>query len=200
MDSLVVTTPQEYFRDLLSEALSRQQVAVQPDTEFYLVNLLSQFLSSDRLFTHHDGETRDTEPLALLLAKSLDSPRETQIRTLRELGDVSLYMSGFFTDSLSRLPVDLNYYVQMGGSAYAKVAELCRGATLAQLYAELSEKFRACVEVLSEVAEVTAVASNAGVVRLYEKWVQTGSVRLAKRLGEQGVMPSFVPAKGGLKQ
>ncbi len=200
MDALVVTTPQEYFRDLLSEALNRQQVAVNPDTEFYLVNLLSQFLSSDRLFTHHEGDSRDTEPLALMLAKAMDSPRETQIRTLRELGDVSLYMSGFFTDSLSRLPVDLNYYVQMGGSAYGKIAELCRGANLATLYAELSEKFRAFVEVLSEIAEVTAVASNAGVVRLYERWVQTGSVRLAKRLGEQGVMPSFAPAKGNLKQ
>jgi hypothetical protein len=199
-ESLVLTTPQEYFRDLLGTALTRQNVRVQPDTEFYLVNLLAQFLTCDKLYTEREDGARDTEPLALMLARAMQGGREVQIRTLRQLGDVSLYVSGFFTDSLSRSVVDVDYYVRMGGTAYAKVSELSRVGNLSTLYAELSVKFAAFVDVLSEVAENTAVATNAGVVRLYERFLKTGSTRMARLLGERGVVAQVPPKDGGLKQ
>jgi hypothetical protein len=195
---LTLTSPREYFRDLLGTAISHQRVTVEPETEFYLVNLLSEFLDSNKLFVQRDDGSLDTEPLALMLARALEGSRESQIQGMRKLGDVSLYMSGFFSDALSRQVVDIDYYIGMGGAAYARVAELIKAQGAAALYAELSQKFNAYVDLLSEVAEKTAVTSNRGVVRLYERWIKTGSVRLARMLGQQGVLAQ-VPPEDGMK-
>ena len=40
---------------------------------------------------------------------------------LRYLGDFSLFTSGFFSDSLSRRAVDVDYYVSMGEFAYGSL-------------------------------------------------------------------------------
>lgn len=186
MSGLVVVSAQEYFRDLLGSAIDRQKVEVGQATEFYLVNLLAEFLSAEKLFKP-TADGMEQEPLALMLARALEGPREAQVPALRKLGDVSLYVSGFWSDSLSRSVVDIDYYIHMGGAAYSKVAELSPTSSRS-LYEELSARFRACVDVLAEVAEHTAMVTNTGVVRLYERWVKTGSARLARLLGEQGVV------------
>jgi hypothetical protein len=185
---LEVVSPQEYFRGLLGSALDHQRLAVGAETEFYLVNLLAEFLDADKLFQPHPDGSKDQQPLALMLARALDGPREAQLPALRKLGDVSLYVSGFWSDSLSHSAVDIGYYIRMGGVAYGKVAELAGSRASRTVYEELSDKFRAFVDVLAEVAEHTAMVTNRGVLRLYERWTQTGSARLARLLGEQGVV------------
>ena len=58
MDALEeVTVPAispERFRALLGEAMGRQRLAVADVTEFYLVNLLSEFVTAEKLFTPDD--------------------------------------------------------------------------------------------------------------------------------------------------
>lgn len=196
MSGLVVVSAQEYFRDLLGSAINRQRVELGQATEFYLVNLLAEFLSADKLFQAGTDGSKDQEPLALMLARALEGPREAQVPALRKLGDVSLYVSGFWSDSLSRSVVDIDYYIQMGGAAYSKVAELSPHSSRS-LYEELAAKFNAFVDVLAEVAEHTAMVTNQGVVRLYERWVKTGSTRLARLLGERGVVAQL-PGDGKL--
>jgi hypothetical protein len=44
--------------------------------------------------------------------------------------------------------------------------------------------------VLSEVSERTFCASNADLLRLYEKWLKTGSRRSGQLLVERGVVPN----------
>ena len=46
----LVAQPQDFFRELVTEAMGRQKVSAQPETEFYLVNLLNQFIKTDRLY------------------------------------------------------------------------------------------------------------------------------------------------------
>lgn len=196
---VALISAQEYFKDLLGGALARQKLELGEGTEFYLVNLLSEFLSADKLFSPQDDGSKEQEPLALMLARALDGPREAQVPALRKLGDVSLYVSGFWSDSLSRSAVDVDYYIRMGGAAYGKVAELTPAKGARPLYGELSARFNALVDVLSEVAEHTAMVTNTGVVRLYERWVKTGSARLARLLGQQGVVAQL-PAGPELKQ
>src|SRR5205823_3956984 len=64
------------------------------------------------------------------------------------------------------------------------------------LWDELSEKFSQLVEVLNEVAERTLLNSDTGLVRLYEKWMKTGSARVGVMLREQGV-PAIVGVPRG---
>jgi hypothetical protein len=44
--------------------------------------------------------------------------------------------------------------------------------------------------VLADISERTAVTSNNDVLRLYEKWLRTGSQRDGQRLIERGIVPN----------
>ena len=98
-------------------------------------------------------------------------------------------MSGFFADSLRRKLVDVDYYVTIGEYAYAALSRH-EADTLSPVFAELATKFPAFVDVLSEVSERTACTSNADLLRLYEKWLKTGSRRSGELLIERGVVPN----------
>lgn len=178
----------EFFRDLLSRAIENQGASVQPFTEFYLVNLLHEFLASEALYVQGEDGTWQQKPLAFLLKEALEEAGPARVRKLRRLGDTSLFISGFFPDSLARRSslVDVDYYIAMGGRAYDAVA---RHAAESSLWEELSDKFRLLVDILNEVSERTVASSEAGVLRLYERWLKTGSRRLASLLTQKGVVP-----------
>lgn len=185
----------EFFRAVLGEALASRRLAVAEPTEFYLVNLLSEFMFADRLFTEDQDGRKDSEPLAVLYARALQQARDERIRTLRRLGDVSLYRAGFFSESLRESLVGPDYYIQMGGAAYAQVADLSPMGGFAAVYRELCDKFRALVQVLEEIsARAMAAGSPSGVLKVYESWVRTGSDQLERVLVDAGL----VPPKGGL--
>jgi len=203
MSGRIVTamSAQEYFKELLEEAIANQKVALDEMTAFYLVDLLSRFIDTEALYLRRPDGSLDAEPLAFILQRALEGDREERIAALRKLGDSSLYVAGFFSDSLSRSVVDVDYYVQMGGAAYGSLARLARaraGGLFGTLYAELGEKFIAIADLFSEISERASVTTNKGVVRLYERWVKTGSDRLTRLLAEQGVLPALV--KPGMPQ
>jgi hypothetical protein len=50
------------------------------------------------------------------------------------------------------------------------------------------------VDLLNEVSERTLHSTNVGLARLYERWLKTGSERLARLLAQQGIAP--FPRKG----
>ncbi|MCP3143709.1 hypothetical protein [Pyxidicoccus xibeiensis] len=177
----------EFFKSLLDEVIGRQRVVIGESTEFYLVNLLSEFALTDKLFTREEDGRKDREPLAVLYHQALQQERHERIRTLRRLGDVSLYTAGFFSGALQSGAVGPDYYIQMGGTAYGQVAEL---SPAAQVYRELHDKFRLLVEVLEEIAARGMVqAGPAGALKVYESWVRTGNDRLERVLVDAGMVP-----------
>jgi hypothetical protein len=180
----------EFFKDRLVAAREHQKLEVQAGTEFYLVNLLSEFLSSEQLYRTADHEA---EPLAFMLKRAQESQGFERVRELKTLGDTSLYVSGFFADSFERKLVDIDYYISMGGRAYSHLSEIFQGGGAGPLYTELAQKFVKIVDLLSEVSERAALGTNKGVVRLYERFVKTGSERMARLLAEQGLMPMAKP-------
>jgi len=182
----------DFFRDLLSRAIENQRASVQPFIELYLVNLLHEFLASEALYVQAEDGSWQQKPLAFLLKEALEEAGPSRVRLLKRLGDTSLFISGFFPDSLARRSslVDVDYYIAMGGRAYDAVA---RHALERSLWAELSDKFRLLVDILNEVSERTLASSEAGLLRLYERWLKTGSDRLANALVRQGLVP---PKKG----
>ncbi|TMA22029.1 MAG: hypothetical protein E6J88_14925 [Deltaproteobacteria bacterium] len=188
-----VLSPQsvrEFFRDLLQRALENQRARVQPFTELYVVNLLHEFLLSEALYVQADDGTWQQKPLAFLLKEALEEAGPTRVHLLKRLGDTSLFVSGFFPDSLARRSslVDDDYYIAMGGRAYDAVGVL---GGHRDLWSELSSRFRLLVDLLNEVSERTQLSTNAGIVRLYERWKKTGSERLASLLAGQGVTLSL---------
>ena len=72
-----------------------------------------------------------------------------------------------------------------GGHAYARLAHEHETAASVgpAVFSELAGHFREFVDVLSEVSEATRLSTPLSVVRLYERWLQTGSRRAAAAPG-----------------
>jgi hypothetical protein len=175
----------EFFHEAVTSALKSKQVQAQDATEFYLVNLLVQYTS----------ERVDEAPLAIKLAQANHALPEERARALREVGDTSLYMSGFFADALAGKMVAVDYYIAMGGAAYGQLAKNPAGLGAASgffqnVYDELSGRFDTFVEVLGEIRAHTNIASSTNVLRLYEEWVRTGSDWVERRLRGTGLLPA----------
>jgi hypothetical protein len=186
-ESLVhAQTPLEFFKEQVEAACERQRLRPQPLTSYYVVSLLSECVQMHRFGTS-DAMGCD-EPLGIKLLRALHTGGSLQRLGLKQVGDASLFISGFFSDSLRRSLVDVDYYVSLGGYAYRSLGTT--DDTLSPIFAELSEKFVAFVDVLSEVSARTSLTSDADLLRLYEKWVRTGSRRNGDLLAERGIVPS----------
>jgi hypothetical protein len=130
----------------------------------------------------------------MLYLRSQQVPAEERVRLLRRLGDMALCISGFFADSLNRKVVDQDYYIQMGGAAYGTLAATFdkkgNGADVfVELYDELARKFSSLVEVLNEVSEGVS-GRDQSMLRIYDRWLKTGSDRMHRMLIERGVLPN----------
>lgn len=185
----------EFFRDSVGEALSKQSIQAEDHTVHYVVELLTGFTRAEEFHAAgQDTQARTMRPLALMLNDAVDAPTDAdRERAMRRLGDVALFIAGFFPDVFARRSVDVDYCIRMGGTAYSWLAE--RGRYSAQvrayggIFSELSEKFAMFVEVLGEISDLGRSYSSADVLRLYELWVRTGSPRADRRLRELGIEP-----------
>lgn len=180
-------SPIEYFKELVEAALFHQHLQVDDMTAFYVVNLLAGFVRLDRGVG--EGVGPDGEALGIRLLRSLEADDSRNRAALRRVGDLTLFISGFFSDSLNRKLVDIDYYVTLGGYAYGSLSRR-EVDSFASVFAELAAKFVALVDILTEVSEQSAVASNADLLRLYEKWLRTGSRRNGELLAERGIVPN----------
>jgi hypothetical protein len=175
----------EYFKELVESALHRQHLQAGDLTEYYLVNLLCQYVRLDARAATAD----QAQPLAIRLARALESGGSEARAQLRSLGDFSLFMSGFFADSFARRSVDVDYYKSMGEYAYASLSRR-EEDDFAEVFSELARKFVGFMDVLADVSERTALSSSSDVLRLYEKWLRTGSARDGQRLVDRGIIPN----------
>jgi len=183
----------EFFKDSLHETLAAQKLTIDAHTAHYIVNLLVLFARSDALF-ERTSEGMRVKPLVVMLSEALEArSAEERRRGLQRLGDVSLFIAGFFSRSFARKLVDIEYHIAMGGRAYAALASSVsrtRLDALTNVYAELADKFQPIVDVLNELSESGTPHSNADVLRLYEIWLKTGSKRSYGLLQRLGVTPA----------
>lgn len=170
----------EYFRDLVREAISKRGNGAKEGVEFYLVNLLKESMTATDL----------EEPLAFLYLRATRADSALRVKLLKRLGDFSLFITGFFPESLTRHLVGVNYYIQMGESAYGSLsAILARRSALAEIFSELSGGFVSYMDILSEVSEKAGVRKDTDLLRLYDLWIKTGSRRAAEVLAAEGIQP-----------
>lgn len=182
----------EFFQAEVVQTTSELRKDVPADTQIYLANLLARFASSDSVFVPMEGR-KELEPLAFVLKRAVEAEDEAgRVRELKHLGDIALYTSGFFSDRIERRGVEVDYYIEMGGMAYRNVSDLAGHRSIAagfrDLYAKLSRHFADLVTVLWELAERSRMTTARGLLELYQKWEQTGSDRLRRKLVRQGLI------------
>lgn len=183
----------DYFRTSVEDVVAKQGVEVDPHATHYVVNLITLFSRSEELY-EDDGETYGLKPLALMLADAADARSAAERNySLQRIGDVALFIGGFFMESLASKAVDIDYYVHMGENAYGSLSEEIRGTfrgnAFADVYLELATKFQVLIDVLNEVRDSARQESDVDVLRTYEVWLKTGSRHAEKLLRQQGIVP-----------
>ena len=189
---------QTFFHDVVDDAMRKKQIAATEAAEYYLVSLLTDYARLDA----RSSETLE-RPLTLLLDEALRAPGQDRFEKLRVLGDGVLYVSGFFAQHLETRGVEVRYVTSVGARAYDGAGRMLRGAagddTAPDLFFELAVNFESFAAVLSSVAEqlsLAAAPSSQGVLKLYERWLKTGSETLGAELMQRGVLP--VRGAGGV--
>ncbi|UXR65784.1 hypothetical protein EZJ49_05915 [Bdellovibrio bacteriovorus] len=184
-------SPEGYFQELVQKGLSQRKVQTYPLVETYLVNLLQHYLDARNLFDPGyatEGGQKNPTTLAEMYLTAQNADSVVRAEMLRKLGDRTLYISGFFGDSLSRKIVDVDYYAEIGGAAYASLAHCTREDTLARVYGVFSERFLEFVDVLTYISHHSFVKSDESILRLYERYMRTGSELAREKLVEMGVL------------
>jgi hypothetical protein len=185
-----------FFHDVVGDAMRQKQVTATDAAEVYLVSLLADYARPDAM----SSEALE-RPLTLLLDEAMHAPGSERFERLRVLGDGVLYVSGFFAEHLETRGVEVRYVTSLGARAYDGAGRMLRGANDngPDLFFELAENFERFAELLKAVAEKLSLAaqpSSMGVLKLYERWLKTGSERLGSELVGRGVLP--VRGAGGL--
>ncbi len=188
-----------FFAGLVGEALEERRLEATDATRAYVSGLLADYAKPGTF-------TRDAleRPVTLLLAEAKESVGRERFERLRALGDGTLYVCGFFAEHLENRGVALRYVESIGAQAYDGAASMLRGNSLTReqssvpdVFGELAAHFETFVELIESIADrlvaKRGASSNGGVVKLYERWLRTGSSDLATALGAQGL----VPQRGG---
>lgn len=116
---------------LVNEAEVSTNLVLDEHTESYLVFLLMRFCQNAKLME---------SIMALDFLQSLHTSRTRQLELLRDVGDKSLLFCGLFPGIAERRHVSLNYFSEIGQSAYQNVGEL-QEQSLSSLYYQLSAQF-----------------------------------------------------------
>ncbi|WP_394845622.1 hypothetical protein LZC95_52405 [Pendulispora brunnea] len=195
-----------FFHQIVEEAIRTRGVTVTAGATTYIVGLLADF-------ARPDGRAEETmdRPLAFLLDEALHTAAPAErFERLRTLGDGVLYASGFFGDHFEARGVEQSYLIGIGKTAYGTASSmLLRGPAATDtkkeaapdIFGELSDKFATLVTIIGEVADDTiakGAAGSKGLLKLYERWLKTGSDKLAQALSSQGLVPTRGP-KGVLQ-
>ncbi len=203
-----------FFDEVVEDALKATQVEASQSAARYLVGVLSDF-------TRPDSATREAfdRPLTLVLQEALVTPAPAErFERLRHLGDAVLYASGFFADHFVARGVEPSYVFGIGSRAYGTAGAMLRAGSpsttnvedqargnapperrdVIDVFSELSDHFDQFASVLAEVSDIAFAKNTAGargLLRMYEKWLKTGSERLAGELTAHGLIPTR-PVKG----
>lgn len=188
-----------YFQEVIEDAMRVRHIDATHAASTYLVSLLCDFAHPDE-----EAESPLKKPLTFLLHDALEATGTERFRRLRTLGDGILYGLGFFGSHIEMKGIDRGYVVDVGTSAYTQAAAMLRKRPSreplgADVLAELSTKFERFVQVLADVAEgslASAVSDGRSLVKLYERWLKTGSSRLAGELATRGILPRRNPTSG----
>ncbi len=197
--SEIILDSKMYFSELIGNACNERNVKTKPQVQEYLVNLLNNFLRADNLYVEKKADgTKENFCLAELYLTAVNADDKLKINLLKRLGDVSLYVSGFFGDSFKRKIIDVDYYIEMGETAYSVLSESTLTDLQSKVYKDISENFLSFVDVLTLISQECAIQDSSDILRLHDKYLLTNSGLAKDQLLELGVFN--IPKKSSSKQ
>lgn len=105
----------------------------------------------------------------------------------KHLGDYSLIVSGYFTESINDV-VGVEYYIDMGSLAYEQAAT----SLYRDPYYELASKYPVCVSALNEFSVINKKESYSDIIKLYNFWSVTKSQYTKEKLLKLGLLTEAI--------
>ena len=180
----------DFFHKHVKESIQNQNIKITKISEHYLAHLLADFTLTHKVFKLTRNNIR---PFFLIYHQAQFETANRKIKIFKELGDFSLFITGFLPDSLNRKIIDVDYYISLGRSAYENLSVLfeeIHESDFNLLFCELAEKFVAVTDILAEISSESFTQWNDGILRLYERWLKTRSKRDERLLFRKGIIPN----------
>ena len=180
--------PKDFFRELVSQATKEASVSPTPLATEYLVGLLEYFINTDHLFAFKNTDGRksmSTLAERWLSAGHLETHQRLEV--LKRLGDSSLYVCGFFSESLKRKLVDVDYYIEMGGNAYKSLASYNQGKQVSEIYEEFSTRFSDFAEILFVISQKSKISMSGDLLTMFDQVLARDSNSAKHELAKQGI-------------
>lgn len=193
---------ESFFHESITDSVSSQNVDVCEETVVYMTQLLTQYVRSEELF-EQDEDGVQLRPLAMLYCQAAEaSDQKSRRDRLKKLGDLALFVSGWFANCLERRRVGVGYYIQMGECAYDSLSESCgesvRGRVFARIFQDLASHFTELRDVISEIHMTVDSRSDSDLLGLYDLWQRSGSSRAAELLRAEGI--DVLPGSSGTRR
>lgn len=153
------------WQALLNEAQQHCAIALNEELESYLVFLLIRFTECPELAK---------SVLGLEFLDSLQSQRrENQLR-LKEVGDKCLLYAGLFPDHASRRRLTVNYFVNLGKTAYSTLSSQSH-KNRASLFSALCQQFILMTDVLNATRDAAGQNYQRDLFQALECWTKSNS-------------------------
>lgn len=120
MESKIILTAslKGFFFDNLTELNQKSLCPIPESVIYYSSDVLNKFSLSQTFFDTTDGKVRE-KILGTKLLEATQASREEQKKIYKEVGDMSLMLCGYFSESTNKKIVDAHYYSQLGKMAYS---------------------------------------------------------------------------------
>lgn len=135
------------------------------DVQSYLVFLLQRFLSKPDIASRI---------LALDYLTGQLASGHQQHDKLRDVADICLLYAGFYPQQAQRRRVSVNYYVDLGIGAYYQLHNAA-SHSLAQLYAQMCERFVSAMDVLQAIHHLGSDVPLLEPLAAFDLWESTDS-------------------------
>ncbi len=180
----------DFFHAHIKKSMKNQHIEITEISEHYLAHLLADYTLTQKAF---NLKKNDGRPLALIYHQAQFETANKKIKLFKELGDFSLFITGFFPDSLNRKAVDMDYYISLGKGAYENLSTIfdkVHKSDFTSLFCELAENFVPLTDIFAEISSESFTKWNDGILRLYERWLKTQSKRDERLLCKKGIIPN----------
>ena len=119
-DIITVPSLQSYFYESLCEVNNTSLCPVLNEALFYSSDVLDKFSHSAEYYEYSEGRVKEKILGEMFLEAQLKSLEE-QKRIYKDIGDTSLILCGYFSESINKKIVDKSYYKNLGVTAYQRL-------------------------------------------------------------------------------
>ena len=150
---LKIIPPEEYFFEIIKVSAEKRKIHTEPEDQMYLTNLLSKYIRATNFHRPIQTDSLEAPPNTFaemyLTAISADEYKKKEL--LQIVGDRSLYIVGYFPESISKKIVSEDYYVAIGSAAYRNLHTINKKSALSKLYKRFSERFVEFANILKDI-------------------------------------------------